>query len=298
MHIQVFKALHLQITFVCFRLQTDHTTTYKTIRERGRYLPIDRALSHSDRACRTTLFVLARQIVSRTFAQMSDPFSTLVKVSVFEDNSSGNGPDCFNRYFQRRDKSRPRVLVCPEIGVHAMAWALCAQVEKRCTHAAIRCLSRPSNSLKAQPYHLSAAGRTRCPNNLQEAEERCNSHAQSSFLQLCSALLTATHRHFEKMFGTLRYSPQRDDTEFIGISSSGPLDHGPGKPACDRCRLKKVWSSPNIPDVANDFYSPFQQRCSGQLDGCDRCKTTLSVCIYSSSGKGRAARRGKNSYRS
>lgn len=49
------------------------------------------------------------------------------------------------------------------------------------------------------------------------------------------------------MFGTLRYSPEKDDTEFIGVSSPGVLDdHGPGKPVCDRCRLKKVWSSPNI----------------------------------------------------
>ena len=63
------------------------------------------------------------------------------------------------------------------------------------------------------------------------------------------------------MFGTLRYSPEKDDTEFIGISSPGQLDdHGPGKPVCDRCRLKKVWSSPNLLNLANHFYSQLFSR--------------------------------------
>lgn len=52
------------------------------------------------------------------------------------------------------------------------------------------------------------------------------------------------------MFGTLRYSSQNDDSEFIGrtgdASSSGPLyERGPRSLACDRCRSKKVHSDPS-----------------------------------------------------
>ena len=40
-----------------------------------------------------------------------------------------------------------------------------------------------------------------------------------------------------------------------------------------------------------------QQRCSGQRDGCDRCKRTSSACIYSSVSKGRGAQRRKKNDR-
>ena len=51
---------------------------------------------------------------------------------------------------------------------------------------------------------------------------------------------------FQKMFGTLRYCSQQDHSEFIGRASD-PASLGPSRSlACDRCRSKKVASSPSI----------------------------------------------------
>lgn len=98
------------------------------------------------------------------------------------------------------------------------------------------------------------------------------------------------------MFGTFRYSSQNDDSQFLGRvgdpSSLAPLDEcAPRSLACDRCRSKKVGSFfPHIHccTLANMLTLPLQQRCSGQKNGCDRCKRNSSACNYSP-----GARRGK-----
>lgn len=78
--------------------------------------------------------------------------------------------------------------------------------------------------------------------------------SSSASLQLnASAFSYLIHLHvlFHNMFGTLRYSSQNDDSEFIGragdaSSSSSLYERGPRSLACDRCRSKKVHSDPSI----------------------------------------------------
>lgn len=84
------------------------------------------------------------------------------------------------------------------------------------------------------------------------------------------------------MFGTLRYDSHNDRTEFLDRSARFHVNEQNGfsgqHAACDLCRAKKL-------------------RCSGQEHGCDRCKTSSSSCVYSTSrddGRQKRRRRADN----
>ncbi|KAL9123065.1 MAG: hypothetical protein Q9187_000392 [Circinaria calcarea] len=80
------------------------------------------------------------------------------------------------------------------------------------------------------------------------------------------------------MFGTLRYDPQRNGSEFTERPNGSLLGdagaHVPQHSACDKCRFKKL-------------------RCSGQKSGCDRCRATATSCVYSETVDGKGTRRRK-----
>lgn len=92
------------------------------------------------------------------------------------------------------------------------------------------------------------------------------------------------------MFGTLRYCPQSNATEFIRRSDAALDENGHvyQHSACDSCRSKKVCQLGHLLATRQGTDMRHEQlRCSGEKTGCARCGVTSSECVYSHSRSSR-----------
>ncbi|KAM5343149.1 hypothetical protein ACJ41O_014115 [Fusarium nematophilum] len=83
------------------------------------------------------------------------------------------------------------------------------------------------------------------------------------------------------MFGTWKYDPETDEVQSVRNGFDPVTARSSSHQACDRCHEKKVSSL----------------RCSGDKNGCERCRNNNLRCEYTRSGS-KSSRRGKSSRKS
>ncbi|KAF5018834.1 hypothetical protein F66182_9163 [Fusarium sp. NRRL 66182] len=88
------------------------------------------------------------------------------------------------------------------------------------------------------------------------------------------------------MFGTWKYDPETDEVQSVRNGFDPVTARSSSHQACDRCHEKKSFANKTV----------VQLRCSGDKNGCERCRNHNLGCEYTRSGsksskKGRGHRK-------
>ncbi len=85
------------------------------------------------------------------------------------------------------------------------------------------------------------------------------------------------------MFGTLRYNSDTKDVEHVELERADGFEaRGYCRTACNECRTRKVNNSSRLLTPNADQVYITQLKCSGDKNGCQRCRAISTTCIYQS----------------
>lgn len=101
------------------------------------------------------------------------------------------------------------------------------------------------------------------------------------------------------MFGTLRYNSDTKDVEHVELERADGFEaRGYSRTACNECRTRKVNTSSRLltPNANQSLYNKL--KCSGDENGCQRCRAISTTCIYQSNADKSTDRRRRQSTQS